>query len=132
MPDFTIDIGFTIPIHHFRNYSAPTLEDACRAALEDENWTEQKEAYQEAGLTMIFGIWNGRDNDYLTPPVPIPSQFREHQQRKIDHFETLLGVLKLLLQEESLTAAKLAFWRQRAEHAIAKAEAIMASAPDPR
>lgn len=131
MPDFTIEIGFTIPIHRFRNYHAASIEEACRTALEDENWAEQKEAFQESGPTMIFGVREGQDNGHQIPAIPIPSQFRERQQRKAEHFETLLGILKLLLTEEVFTSAKLTFWRRRAESAIAKAEAILAGGPDP-
>ena len=47
-------------------------------------------------------------------------------QRKADHFETPLGILKLLAH-----APDALFWRQRAHAAIAKAEAILAGASDP-
>jgi hypothetical protein len=73
MPDFTIEIGFTTLIRHFRNYTAPSLEKACRSAQEDENWVEQKEAFQEAGATEIFGIWEGHHNAYCRPTIPIPA-----------------------------------------------------------
>jgi hypothetical protein len=64
--------------------------------------------------------------------VHVPSEFGQSQRRKADHFETLLGMLKVLLNtsDEDLTPAKLTFWRRRAETAIAKAEAILAGASD--
>jgi len=49
-------------------------------------------------------------------------------QRKANHSETLLGILKVLAHE---TPSDPPFWRQRAFAAIAKAEAILAGAPDP-
>ena len=46
-------------------------------------------------------------------------------QRKADHYETLLGILKVLAHTPEAP-----FWRERADAAIAKAEAILAGAPD--
>jgi hypothetical protein len=44
-------------------------------------------------------------------------------QRKADHYETLLGILKVLAQ-----APEAPFWREPADAAIARAEAILAGA----
>ena len=52
-------------------------------------------------------------------------------QRKADHFETLLGLLKVLAHAPGGPASDPPFWRHRADAAIAKAEAILASARDP-
>ena len=52
-------------------------------------------------------------------------------QRKADHFETLLGILKVLAHAPDGAASDPPFWRQRADAAIAKAEAILAGARDP-
>jgi hypothetical protein len=58
-----------------------------------------------------------------TPPIASP--FGEMLQRKADHYETLLGILKVLARTPEAP-----FWRERAEAAIAKSEAILAGAPD--
>jgi predicted NUDIX family NTP pyrophosphohydrolase len=46
-------------------------------------------------------------------------------QRRADHYETLLGILKVLTHTPETP-----FWRERADDAIAKPEAILAGAPD--
>jgi hypothetical protein len=63
--------------------------------------------------------------------APVASQFDETVQRKADYFETLLGILKVLAHPSNGTASDPPFWRQRADAAIAKAEAILAGARDP-
>lgn len=52
-------------------------------------------------------------------------------QRKADHFETLLGILKVLAHAPDGAVSDPPFWRQRADAAIAKAEAILAGTRDP-
>ncbi|WP_348265977.1 hypothetical protein [Aliihoeflea sp. 2WW] len=51
-------------------------------------------------------------------------------RRKAQHFEVLLGLLKMFAAADP-AAPELALWRRRAVSAIAKAEAIMAGARDP-
>jgi len=63
--------------------------------------------------------------------LTVPSQFGEDVQRKADHFETLLGVLKVLAHSAKGEPSDSPFWRQRADAAIAKAKAILAGACDP-
>jgi hypothetical protein len=55
------------------------------------------------------------------PPCRFPSQFGETIQRKPDHFETLLGILKVLARAKDLEVPDLSFWLPRAQAAIAKA-----------
>ncbi len=64
-------------------------------------------------------------------PLSAPAQFDETVQRKSDHFEALLGILKILAASPTDLSFNLDFWRTRANAAIAKAEAILAGAPDP-
>lgn len=52
-------------------------------------------------------------------------------QRKADHFETLLGILKVLAHAPEAGISDPPYWRQRADAAINKAEAILAGARDP-
>ena len=84
-----------------------------------------------SGETYVSGVWQGADAAYRVPALPIPSQFSEAIRRKADHFETLLGVLKILTHLENLSAPDLPYRLPKARAAIAKAEAILASAPDP-
>jgi hypothetical protein len=45
MPRFTIETTYRIPIYRQRAYEADTIEQACRLAIEDDDWSEQKEDY---------------------------------------------------------------------------------------
>jgi hypothetical protein len=81
-----------------------------------------------SGETYVSGVWQGVDAAYRGPALAIPSQFSEAIRRKADHFETLLGVLKILAHVENLSAPDLPYWLPKARAAIAKA---LASAPDP-
>ena len=123
MPRFTIETTYRLPVYRQRSYEAETLEEACRLAVIDDDWSEQKEDYESSGETYVTGAWPGEDNRIAA--LPLPSQFGEMLQRKADHCETLLGILKVLAH-----APEAPFWRERADAAIAKAEAILAGAPD--
>lgn len=61
--------------------------------------------------------------------MPVPSHYRETLQRKADHFEVLLGLVKVLTGGPK--ALDRAYWKDRAAAAIAKAGAILAGARDP-
>ena len=78
-----------------------------------------------AGETYVTGAWPGEDTAYRVAALRLPSQFGEMLQRKADHYETLLGILKVLAHTPEAP-----FWRERADAAIANAEAILAGAPD--
>ena len=131
MPFFTIEATYRIPVYRQRAYEADTVEQACRLAIEDDDWSDQKEDFESSGETYITGAWPGADSAYRVTAAPVPSQFDETVQRKADHFETLLGILKVLAHPSNGTASDPPFWRQRTDAAIAKAEAILAGARDP-
>jgi hypothetical protein len=126
MPRFTIETTYRLPVYRQRTYEAETLEAACRLAANDDDWSEQKEDYESSGETYVTGAWPGEDTAYRVGALTVPSRFGEMLQRKADHFEILLGILKLLAH-----APDASFRRQRADAAIAKADAILAGAPDP-
>lgn len=131
MTFFTIEATYRIPVYRQRTYEADTVAQACRLAIEDDDWSEQKEDYESSGETYVTGAWPGADTAYRVTALPVPSQFGETLQRKADHFETLLGILKVLAHAPDPATPDLPFWRQRADAAIAKAEAILAGARDP-
>lgn len=131
MPIFTIETTYHLPVYRQRSYEADAVEQACRLAIEDDDWTDEKRDYETAGETYVSGVWQGADAAYRSAALPLPSQFGETIQRKADHFETLLGTLKVLAQVKDLTAPDLPFWLPRAQAAIAKAEAILAGVRDP-
>ena len=131
MPVFTIETAYWIPVRRHRTHETANVEEACRLAVADDDWSDAKEDHESAGGTYVSGIWQGRDCAYCAPSVPIPSQFDETLQRKSDHFETLLGILKLLAARQGDPSIDLTFWRERAKAAIAKAEAILSGEADP-
>ena len=131
MPTFTIETTYHLPIYRHRTHEADTPDEACRLAIEDDDWSDEKSDWDNSGETYVSGVWQGVDAAYRGPPLPIPSQFSEAIRRKADHFETLLGVLKILAHVENLGAPDLPYWLPKAQTAIAKAEAIFAGAPDP-
>jgi hypothetical protein len=131
MPFFTIEATYRIPVYRQRAYEADAVEQACRLAIEDDDWSDQKEDFESSGETYITGAWPEADSAYRVTAAPVPSQFSETVQRKADHFETLLGILKVLAHPSNGTASDPPFWRQRADAAIAKAEEILAGARDP-
>ena len=131
MPIFTIEATYRIPIYRQRIYEADTLAEACRLAIEDDDWEGQKEDYESAGGTYITGVWAGDVSPYSAPALPVPSHFGESLQRKAEHFEVLLGLLKIFAHAPESDPADEPAWRHRAHAAIAKAEAILAGARDP-
>jgi hypothetical protein len=131
MPVFTIETTYWIPVWRLRTYEAATVEEGCRLAVADDDWSDAKEDHEAASGTYVSGIWQGHDCAYNASPVPIPSQFDETLRRKSDHFETLLGILKLLAARQGDPSIDLTFWRERAKAAIAKAEAILSGEADP-
>jgi hypothetical protein len=131
VPTFTIEATYRLPIYRHRTYQADTLDEACRLAIEDDGWSDEKSDWDNSGETYVSGVWQGVDAAYRGPALPIPSQFFEAIRRRAGHFETLLGVLKILAHVENLGASNLPYWLPKAQAAIAKAEAILASAPDP-
>ena len=131
MPLFTIESTYHLPIFRQRTYDVETIDQACHLAIEDSDWSGEKADVESSGDTYVTGVWPGADAAYQGPAAPVPSQFRETIQRKADHFEALLGILKVLAHAPDVTTPDAAFWPPRAVAAIVKAEAILAGAPDP-
>ncbi|MGO3931356.1 hypothetical protein [Rhodopseudomonas pseudopalustris] len=128
MPIFTIETTYRLPVYRQRSYEAADLAAACRLAVEDDDWDGAKHDHETVGETYVTGVWEGRDAAYSGPSAPVPSHYRETVQRKADHFEVLLGLVKVLSGAE---ASDRAYWQDRAVSAIAKAEAILVGARDP-
>lgn len=131
MTTFTIESTYRIPIYRQRSYQADTLAEACRLAVEDDDWEGQKEDYESAGETYVTGAWAGDVSPYSVPALPVPSHFGESVQRKAEHFEVLLGLLKIFAHAPEGDPADELAGRHRAHAAIGKAEAILAGARDP-
>jgi hypothetical protein len=130
MQYFTIEATFRLPAFRHRTYEADNVEQACRLAMEDDDWDDQKRDYDAAGEAYVSGAWRG-DTAYSGRAEAVPARFDEMNQRKVDHFETLLGLLKIFAQERPLDEAEREFWIPRARDAVAKAEAILGGANNP-
>lgn len=131
MPDYTIETSHRVPAYRHRTYQADTVAFACRQAIEDDDWSGEKLSYEDAGETYVSGVWNGVDAAYSGQAVPVPSHFSETLDRKVRHFEILLGLLKLLLADVQAGRAASDDWIERAVFAVARGEAILANARDP-
>lgn len=131
MPEFTIETTFRLPVYRHRTYEAETFADACKRAVEDDDWSAQKHDYDSSSPTYVTGAWEGAGAAYAAPALPIPAQYCEPVERRADLFEIMLGMLKILAHADDLQAPNLPTWLPRARAVIAKAEAILAGAPDP-
>ncbi|RWG34982.1 hypothetical protein [Mesorhizobium sp.] len=101
MPEFTIETTYHLPVFRHATYAADTAEAACRLAIEDNDWSGQREVYESSGETYVTGIWEGDDTAYRAPAIPVPPHFLETVQRQAAHFEILLGLLKMLGADDS-------------------------------
>lgn len=131
MPTYTIETTYRVPVYRQRTYDAATPAEACRQAVEDDDWSNDKLDYECAGETYITGIWLGADSAYSGESVPTPSHFDETIQRKAAHFEVLFGLLKIVIADQVAQRRTDVYWLARANAAVAKAEAILAGARDP-
>jgi hypothetical protein len=131
MAKFTIESAYRLPVYRQRTYEAPTLIEACRQAVADDDWDGAKNDYESSGATYVSGAWDGSNSAYRHPALSVPGQFDELVQRKADQFELMLGMLKILAHAGDLQTPDLPTWLPRARALIAKAEAILAGEPDP-
>ncbi|MGT2467765.1 hypothetical protein ACVOMV_27375 (plasmid) [Mesorhizobium atlanticum] len=93
MSKFTVESTYHLPAYRHRTYDAATPADACRQAIEDDDWSAEKFDYEAAGEAYITGIWSGADAAYRAESVAVPSQFHGTIQRKADHFQELFDQL---------------------------------------
>jgi hypothetical protein len=131
MPAYTIETTYRVPVYRQRTYDAATPAEACRQAIEDNDWSNDKLDYEAAGETYVTGIWLGADAAYSGAAVTVPSHFDETIQRKAAHFEVLFGLLKIVVADQTAQRRTDAYWLARATATIAKADAIIDGARDP-
>ncbi len=131
MPTYTVETTYRVPVYRQRTYDAATPAEACRRAIEDDDWSNDKLDYEAAGETYVTGIWLGADAAYSGETVPVPSHFDETIQREAAHFEVLFGLLKIVVADQISQRGTDPYWLARANAAVAKAEAILADARDP-
>jgi hypothetical protein len=121
MPAFTIETTYRLPVYRHRTYTADSLDEACRLAIADDDWWDQKHDYDNSGPICVSGAWLGEDAAYEGESLPVPAPFDEVLQVNADHFATFLGLLKTWGPAGDTAVAA----------AIAEAEAILAGAANP-
>lgn len=131
MPVFTLETTYRLPIFRHRNIEAPTLEEACRLAIEDDDWSGERQDYETAGATYVSGAWPGADAAYSASALPVPSHFHETVQRRADHFDELAKQLEHVAQPMGLPATDFEHWLTGARAAVEKAGAIAEGRRDP-
>ena len=102
MPVFTIRTTYRLPVYRHQTHEAATMEEACRLAVDDD-WSDEKD----------------------------PPYYVEKPQRIALHFEVLLGLVKALASQSDTERLDRTFWFERAQPAIAKAEAILVGGHEP-
>ena len=83
MPVFTIETSYRLPVYRQANYAAATIEDACRLALADDDWSGEQLDYETSGESIISGVWVGADSAYRGDALPVPEQFGETFNRSL-------------------------------------------------
>jgi hypothetical protein len=129
MPVFMIETTYRLPVYRHQTYQAATIDEACRRAIDDDDWSTEKRDYESAGKTYVTGIWSGENAAYSGTALPIPSHYVETPQRIALHFEVLLGLVKVLASQSDTERLDRAFWLERAQPAIA--DAILARGREP-
>ena len=77
MPVFTIETTYRLPVCRHQTYEAATTEEACRLAVDDDDWSDEKRDYESAGEPYVTGIWSGENAAYSGAAQPIPSHYVE-------------------------------------------------------
>ena len=129
MLNYTIETTYHLPTYRQRTYEASTVEEACRLAREDDDWSDDKQDDESAGETYVTGIWEGPDAAYRGQAIPVPSQFGETERRKAEHFDDMLNALSDVLAAHDRPGRDIPWGAVR--NAIAKASAIIAGQRDP-
>ena len=132
MKTCTIETMYRGPNYRQGTHSADTVEDACRLAIADEDWTGALPDLETAGETYVTGAWEGADAAYSGPVVEVPEAFGETVYRKAELFEDLVALLREPAQPMGISEHAFRTWLPRAMAVLAKADAIgrdAASAP---
>lgn len=131
MPKFTVEATYRMPYYRQRTYDAPTPEEACRLAIEDDDWQSELPDYECPGPIYITGIWKGTDTAYGGEEIAVPSHFQETVRRMVDHFHELLDQLAYVAQPLGLSQADFERRLPKSTAAVEKARAIVEERRDP-
>ncbi|MFZ5693276.1 MAG: hypothetical protein ACOY5F_18740 [Pseudomonadota bacterium] len=131
MQRYTIETTYHLPVYRQRTYEAESLAEACRRAVEDDDWDGDTQDHETAGETYVSGIWSGADSAYEGEALPIPSHFKETIQRKADHFGELMLCLDDVAQPGGISRDEFERWLPKARAAVVKAKTILEGRRDP-
>ena len=128
MPKFAIETTYHLPIYRQRVYEAPDLDYACRQAVGDDDWQDEKADHETSGQTYITGAWDG-DACYRGHAPAVPDQFGEAVQRQADLFADLLTALKAFVEADPGRADAIAALRHTTLPVIARADMVVGKFP---
>lgn len=74
MATITIELSYRLPVYRHVTIEAESVEEACRIAMEDEDWDDGQHDYESAGATYVSGAWAG-PRAYLDTAVDVPATF---------------------------------------------------------
>ena len=124
MGHFVVETAYHLPVSRHLQVDVSSLEEACRLAIDDDNWEDERSDYENAGERYVTGIWTDTDRAYSGRTVPVPERFQETVQRKAEIFDALLALLKEPAQPMGLSHHEFESWRLRALEVITRAESI--------
>jgi hypothetical protein len=124
MPTFTIETTYRVPNYRLRTHSADSVEEACRLAIDDENWSDAIPDFETAGETYVTGAWQGENAANSGLAVDIPEAFGETIYRKAALFEDLVALLRAPAQPMGISEHDFRNWLPRAMTTLAEADAI--------
>jgi hypothetical protein len=93
---YTVEATIRRPFYKHRVYEAATPEDACRQALQDDDWEGETLDGETAGEPYVAGLWIGEDAAYKGPCLPIPINGHASDQHEMQQLDLLLALLKRL------------------------------------
>jgi hypothetical protein len=91
---YTVETTIRRPFYKHRVYEAATPEDACRQALQDDDWEGEKLDDETAGEPYVTGVWTGEDAAYKSASLPIPTNGHASGEHKMQEVDLLLALLK--------------------------------------
>ena len=124
MPVYVIETTYHLPVYRQRLYEAETLDEACRLAIEDEGWDDERSDVDTSGETYVTGIWQGAERAYQGTALPIPASFHETVQYEAELFNELRALGREPGRPMGLSREEFERWLPKALATIEKADAI--------
>ena len=77
MPAFTLELTYRLPVYQHVTIEADTIEEACRIAIDTDDWERATKDYDSSGPVFVSEAWDGADAAYQGKSVEVPLAFRE-------------------------------------------------------